>query len=248
MGRIQFRRARLQTPNSVSFGPHRVPGRELSEFLPVYHLCAKANSPSFLQNSPSFAPKLCEAQWVRFSENGTLETVFRPFPILDPLQDIAKNPVLTHFSEALIIRLDGGQILTTIRFVLLCSAFSISFLSGSEKVQNEKAPNFSNFLPEVWSEFSPWLFVLCFLGTGDHKNSPKIPAIFNAKSPGEVKEKNHKSILESRQLNFFFWRVPNPPGANPFVAERAFPTSDYWGRTGVARSAEEMTGICRDFQ
>ena len=30
------------------------------------------------------------------------------------------------------------------------------------------------------------------------------------------------------------WRVPNPPGANPLIAERAFPTSDYWGRTGVA--------------
>ena len=44
------------------------------------------------------------------------------------------------------------------------------------------------------------------------------------------------------------WRVPNPPGANPLVAERAFLTSDYWGRTGVARCAEEMTGICRDFQ
>ena len=38
----------------------------------------------------------------------------------------------------------------------------------------------------------------------------------------------------------FSWRVPNPPGANPLVAERAFPTSDYWGRTGVARCAEEM--------
>ena len=36
-------------------------------------------------------------------------------------------------------------------------------------------------------------------------------------------------------------RVPSPPGANPLVAERAFPTSDYWGRTGVARCAEEMT-------
>ena len=42
-------------------------------------------------------------------------------------------------------------------------------------------------------------------------------------------------------------RVPNPPGANPLVAERAFPTSDYWGRTGVARCAEEVAGICRDF-
>ena len=34
-------------------GPHRVPGRELSEFLSAYYLCAKANSPSFSQNSPS---------------------------------------------------------------------------------------------------------------------------------------------------------------------------------------------------
>ena len=34
-------------------------------------------------------------------------------------------------------------------------------------------------------------------------------------------------------------RVPNPPGANPLVAEKAFRTSDYWGRTGVARCAEE---------
>ena len=36
--------------------------------------------------------------------------------------------------------------------------------------------------------------------------------------------------------------MPSPPGANanPLVAERAFPTSDYWGRTGSARCAEEM--------
>ena len=25
-------------------------------------------------------------------------------------------------------------------------------------------------------------------------------------------------------VNHGFWRVPNPPGANPLVAERAFPT------------------------
>ena len=35
--------------------------------------------------------------------------------------------------------------------------------------------------------------------------------------------------------------MPNPPGANPLVAERAFPTSDDWGCTGVARCVEEMT-------
>ena len=44
-----------------------------------------------------------------------------------------------------------------------------------------------------------------------------------------------------RATYFVIWRVPNPPGANPLVAERAFPASDYWGRTGVARCAEEMT-------
>ena len=34
-------------------GPHRGPGRELSEFLSAYDLCANANSPSLSQNSPS---------------------------------------------------------------------------------------------------------------------------------------------------------------------------------------------------
>ena len=41
------------TELSEFFGPHRVPGRELSEFLSAYYLCAKENSPSFSQNSPS---------------------------------------------------------------------------------------------------------------------------------------------------------------------------------------------------
>ena len=61
------------------FCPHRVPGRELSEFLSAYYLCAKANSPSFPQNSPS----LPQTQWGSVSSllrNSTLETVFRPFP------------------------------------------------------------------------------------------------------------------------------------------------------------------------
>ena len=35
------------------FGAHWVPASELSEFLSAYYLCAKANSPSFSQNSPS---------------------------------------------------------------------------------------------------------------------------------------------------------------------------------------------------
>ena len=47
-GRIRFRRARFQTPSSVSFlGLPEFRGSELSEFLSAYALCAKANSPSF---------------------------------------------------------------------------------------------------------------------------------------------------------------------------------------------------------
>ena len=54
-GRLWFRRVlRCQTPSSVSFFcPPRVPGGELSQFLSAYYLCAKANSPSFFQNSES---------------------------------------------------------------------------------------------------------------------------------------------------------------------------------------------------
>ena len=45
------------------FCPHWAPGRELSEFLSAYYLCAKANSPSFSQNSLSVL-----RNWVRLSE------------------------------------------------------------------------------------------------------------------------------------------------------------------------------------
>ena len=38
-------------------GSHRVPNRELSDFLSAYCLCAKANSPSSSQNSPSLPQK-----------------------------------------------------------------------------------------------------------------------------------------------------------------------------------------------
>ena len=55
-------------------------------------------------------------------------------------------------------------------------------------------------------------------------------------------------VLILKRMVFFSWQVPNPPGANPLVAERGFPKSDYWGHTRVARRAEEMTGISRDFQ
>ena len=61
--RVQFRRARFQTPNSVSFlALTEFRERELSEFLSAYYLCAKANSPSFFAELTEFAPKLSEAQ------------------------------------------------------------------------------------------------------------------------------------------------------------------------------------------
>ena len=43
-GRTRFRRVQFQTPSSESFFvPHRVMGRELSEFLSAYYLRAEAN-------------------------------------------------------------------------------------------------------------------------------------------------------------------------------------------------------------
>ena len=39
------------TELSEFFGPHRVPGRELSEFLSAYYLRAKANPPSFFRRT-----------------------------------------------------------------------------------------------------------------------------------------------------------------------------------------------------
>ena len=43
------------TELSEFFGAHRVPGREVSEFLSAYFLFVKANSLSFSQNSPSLS-------------------------------------------------------------------------------------------------------------------------------------------------------------------------------------------------
>ena len=56
-------------------------------------------------------------------------------------------------------------------------------------------------------------------------------------------------IIRKAMVRKQAWRAPNPPGANPLVAERAFPTSDYWGRAGVAPVVcrRNETGICRDF-
>ena len=54
---------RFQTANSVSFfGPHRVPGTELSEFLSAYYLRGKSELIEFFAELTEFAVKLSEAQ------------------------------------------------------------------------------------------------------------------------------------------------------------------------------------------
>ena len=86
---------------------------------------------------------------------------------------------------------------------------------------------------------------------GFDDSADTIPIARANSSPSIIQVPTHRQRKFppwSSAVYAFFWRVPNPPGANPLVAERAFPTSDYWGRTGVAKCAEEMTGICRDFQ
>ena len=65
------------TELSEFFWAHWVQWSELSEFLSAYYLCAKANSPSFLQNSPSLPQNSVSSLF----RNSTHETVFRPFPI-----------------------------------------------------------------------------------------------------------------------------------------------------------------------
>ena len=48
------------TELSELFGPHRVLGRELSEFLSGYWLCAKSNLPSFFAELTELAAELTE--------------------------------------------------------------------------------------------------------------------------------------------------------------------------------------------
>ena len=51
------------TELSEFFGPHRILGKELSEFLSAYYWCAKANSPSFPKTSPSLTPNSVSSLW-----------------------------------------------------------------------------------------------------------------------------------------------------------------------------------------
>ena len=55
------------TELSEFFGPHRVPGGELSEFLSAYY-CVNKRTHRVLAELTEFAQKLSEAQWVLFSE------------------------------------------------------------------------------------------------------------------------------------------------------------------------------------
>ena len=75
-------------------------------------------------------------------------------------------------------------------------------------------------------------------------NFPKIFTNFPKIGPDFPKIRTNfpKTFLENS-----VWRVPNTTDANALEAERAFPTSDYRGRTGVATCVEEMTDICFGF-
>ena len=69
----------------------------------------------------------------------------------------------------------------------------------------------------------------------------------NAQKKKQGRSQNEQKIKKSKKAS---WRVPNPPGANPLVAERAFPRSDYC--MGLHRGCQVLrrneAGICRDFQ
>ena len=56
-------------------GPHRAPRTHFSEFLSACYLCAKANSPSFSQNSQSLPQNSVSSLFL----NSTLKTVFARF-------------------------------------------------------------------------------------------------------------------------------------------------------------------------
>ena len=96
----------------------------------------------------------------------------------------------------------------------------------------------------AWNRSESNLIFFSLLFMKKARKIPKQQGLLILAEPLKSLGKKGESFITAR----ISWRVPNPPGANPLVAERAFPTSDYWGRTGVARCAEEMTGICRDFQ
>ena len=172
-GRIRFRRARFQTPSSVSFfPPHRVPGRELSEFLSAYYLNAKATSPSFFAELTECAAELSEAQWVLFPEAVLLKQYSARF-----LCECAKKHILIVLE--LMFRLPAR--LHTTRELLpnyLFNHFGPYSLGSVFGI-----PNFSRIsifeppdcLLTFWPDFSPHYFLW---ETVPRKNNPpgKSPA------------------------------------------------------------------------
>ena len=75
-GQIRFRRVRFQTPSSVSFflRSHRVPGRELGEFLSAYYFCVPKRTHRACRRTHRVTPKNSVSSVFRIS---TLETVCR---------------------------------------------------------------------------------------------------------------------------------------------------------------------------
>ena len=80
-GRIRFRRVRFQTPSSVSFlGLTEFQGANaVSSSQPIICVPKRTHRVFFSQNSPSL-PRNSVSSLLR---NSTLETVLRPFPILE---------------------------------------------------------------------------------------------------------------------------------------------------------------------
>ena len=77
----RFRRVRFQTPSSVSFlALSELRGEHSASSSQPNYLCAKANSPSFWQNSPSL-PQNSVSSLLR---NSPIQTAFHPFPIKPP--------------------------------------------------------------------------------------------------------------------------------------------------------------------
>ena len=87
---------------------------------------------------------------------------------------------------------------------------AIMYWKGGNQQDRKVAGKFPEFLefsvrilprifPEFFEDFS------CFVSweTETRKNSPKIPAIFNAKFPGKHRKNIHKTLLESRQSKDF---------------------------------------------
>ena len=70
------------TELSEFFCPHRVLGRDLSEFLSAYYLCDKANSPSFSKNSPSLPPNSVRLSEFSSPKQCSRNSIPLPFPIL----------------------------------------------------------------------------------------------------------------------------------------------------------------------